>query len=239
MGVPVATQPLAGRRLHGRSLGGDVPHRSRWRVARAVLARRTSPKLHRGRLPRASSSAHERQLTMTSTSVSTGDRLFAALAVRAAEARCCRASSTRSRAASRRSIRRTFLRIFLQRLSTSTWPKPCSRIRSPIAASTISSRARCGPARGRSRREPDVDRQPGRRHGQSVRRDRRRPDAAGEGTSLFAAGAAGGDAEAVARVSRRQLRLHLSRAVQLSPHSHAVCRQRCAATCMCPAICSA
>ena len=85
------------------------------------------------------------------------------------------------------------------------------------------------------RRRSDAHREPRRRHGQPVRRARWTTAAPGEGTSLFARGTAGRRRQDRARVSRRQLRLHLSRAVQLSPHPHAVRRRRCAAICMCRA----
>ena len=86
----------------------------------------------------------------------------------------------------------------------------------------LHARAARGCAADRCRQR--CDRQPRRRHGQSVRPARRQSAAAGEGPSLFAAGSARGRCRGRRDLSRRQLRVHLSRAVQLSPHSHAVCR---------------
>ena len=87
--------------------------------------------------------------------------------------------------------------------------------------------ARAQGRRATGRRRPDAHRQPGRRHGQSVRRARWTTDvlqAKGHHYSLEEL--LGGDHETRRRLSRRQLRLHLPRALQLSSHPHAVRRRR-------------
>ena len=94
MGVLVATRPLEGEQLHRRSHDFGVPHRSRRRAARAVLAA-VHAEADRRRL-----SADRRRMTEAPT-IRPGDRLVRGAPVHPAEACAVARRSTRWRAARR------------------------------------------------------------------------------------------------------------------------------------------
>ena len=219
MGVLVATRPLDGGSYtvdHSTSMFLVDPDGA----LRALFSPPLHAEAHRGRLP-ADRPAHDAKHRRFST----GDRLFAALQYLLPKHLLSRVIYAIARSES--SLDQEHVPAHLpQRLSHQHGR---SRATGSVRVSHLQ---RFLHARAAARRAADRARD---RTSSSARSTARSASAAsiegdllisGEGTSLFAAGAAGRRCRSRRGVSRRQLRVHLSCAVQLSPHSHAVRRTR-------------
>ena len=108
-----------------------------------------------------------------------------------------------------------------RRTRRSTCTRRCSPTRSRTTRSTRSSRASCARARARSPPTRTTLVSPGRRHREPARPHRRGRAAAGQGHAVHVRSACWRTTPAARALRRRQLRVPLPRALQLSPHPHA------------------